>query len=158
MQETQVRSLGQEDPLEKEMAPHSSTLAWKTPWTEEPGGLQSMGSRRVGHNWVRTHYIGITWIVFFLSVEGVVSELYGPGISTSCYNNMNPHLVLFSIYFDREIRSYVWTEMTVYSRGIKSNMVCLRASSEPSVLSLSLLDLPKLRNCNSAPENTALLT
>ena len=50
MQETQVRSLGQEDPLEKEMAAHSSTLAWKIPWMEEPGGLQSMGSQRVGHN------------------------------------------------------------------------------------------------------------
>ena len=43
MLETQVRSLGQEDPLEKEMATHSRTLAWKIPWTEEPGGLQSMG-------------------------------------------------------------------------------------------------------------------
>ena len=47
MWETQVRSLGQEDPLEKEMATHSSTLAWKIPWTEEPGRLQSMGSPRV---------------------------------------------------------------------------------------------------------------
>ena len=46
-----VPSLGREDPLEKEMAPHSSSLAWKIPWTEEPGGLQSMGSQRVGHNW-----------------------------------------------------------------------------------------------------------
>ena len=45
------RSLGQEDPLEKEMATHSSTLAWKIPWTEEPGRLQSMGSKRVGHDW-----------------------------------------------------------------------------------------------------------
>ena len=43
MQETQVRFLGQEDPLEKEMETHSSILAWKIPWTEEPGGLQSMG-------------------------------------------------------------------------------------------------------------------
>ena len=50
MQETQVQSLGQEDPLEKEMAPHSSTLAWKILWTEEPGRLQSMGSQRVRHN------------------------------------------------------------------------------------------------------------
>ena len=41
----------QEDPLEKEMAIHSSTLSWKIPWTEEPGGLQSMGSQKVGHNW-----------------------------------------------------------------------------------------------------------
>ena len=48
MQDTQVRSLGQEDSLEKEMATHSSTLAWKIPWMEEPGVLQSMGSKRVG--------------------------------------------------------------------------------------------------------------
>ena len=51
MWETQVRLLGQEDPLEKEMATHSSILAWKIPWMEEPGGLQSTGSQRVGHNW-----------------------------------------------------------------------------------------------------------
>ena len=50
MWETWVQSLGQEDPLEKEMVIHSSTLAWKIPWTEEPGRLQSMGSRRVGHD------------------------------------------------------------------------------------------------------------
>ena len=47
MQETQVQSLGQEDPLEKKMTTHSSSLAWKIPWTEEPGRLQSMGSQRV---------------------------------------------------------------------------------------------------------------
>ena len=48
--ETWVQSLGQEDPLEKEMATHSSTLAWRISWMEEPGGLQSIGSQRVGHN------------------------------------------------------------------------------------------------------------
>ena len=52
VQETQVRSLGWEDPLEKEMATHPRTLTWKNPWTEEPGKLQSMGLQRVGHNWV----------------------------------------------------------------------------------------------------------
>ena len=51
MRETWVWSLGGEDPMEKEMATHSSILAWKIPWTEEPGGLQSMGSQRVGHDW-----------------------------------------------------------------------------------------------------------
>ena len=50
MQETRVQSLGWEDPQQKEMAPHSSTIAWKIPWTEEPGRLQSMASQRVGHN------------------------------------------------------------------------------------------------------------
>ena len=50
MWETQVRSLGREDPLEKKLAIHSSTIAWKIPWTEEPGRLQPMGSQRVGHD------------------------------------------------------------------------------------------------------------
>ena len=50
MQETQVHSLGWEDVLEKEMAIHSSILAWRIPWTEEPGGLQSMGTQRVRHS------------------------------------------------------------------------------------------------------------
>ena len=58
VQETQemwVLSLGGEDPLEEETATHSSILAWKIPWTEEPGGLQSMGSQRVGHDWATKH-------------------------------------------------------------------------------------------------------
>ena len=50
MQETEVHSLGQEDPLEKGMSTHSHTLAWRIPWTEEPHGLMSMGSQRVGHH------------------------------------------------------------------------------------------------------------
>ena len=50
MKETWVQSLGWEDPLVREMATHSSILAWETPWTEEPGGLQSMGSQTVGHD------------------------------------------------------------------------------------------------------------
>ena len=52
MQETYVLSLGWEDPLEKGMITHSSILAWEIPWTEEPGGLQFMGSQRVGHDWM----------------------------------------------------------------------------------------------------------
>ena len=50
MQETPVQALAQEDLLEKGMATHSSILAWRIPWTEEPGGLQSMGLQRIGHN------------------------------------------------------------------------------------------------------------
>ena len=56
MWETQDRSLGQEDPLKKEMAIHSSTIVWKIPWTEEPSRLQSMGSQRVGRDWVTSHF------------------------------------------------------------------------------------------------------
>ena len=60
MRETRVRSLGWKDPLEKEMATHSSIHAWKIPWTEEPGGLQSMGSQRTGHNWATSLHLMLT--------------------------------------------------------------------------------------------------
>ena len=53
MRETQVRSLGREDPLEKEVATHSCIISWRIPWMEEPGRLQSIGSQRVRHDWVR---------------------------------------------------------------------------------------------------------
>ena len=85
MQKTWVRSLGWEDPLEKEMAIHPSTLAWKIPWMEDPGRLQSMGLQRVGHNQVTSvslslyfdprsgcwkTFIKLRWIVllFFLKI------------------------------------------------------------------------------------------
>ena len=55
MQETWVRSLGWEDPLEEGLATHSSVLAWRIPWTEEPGRMQSVGSHRVRHDWVTKH-------------------------------------------------------------------------------------------------------
>ena len=57
MWETWIQSLGLEDPLEKEMATHSSTFAWKIPWMEESGGLQSMGSQRVGHDWATSFHL-----------------------------------------------------------------------------------------------------
>ena len=57
MREIQVRSLDQEDPLEKEMVTHSGTLAWKIPWTEGPGRLQSMGLQRVGHKGASKHFL-----------------------------------------------------------------------------------------------------
>ena len=57
MRETRVQSLGQEDPLEKEMAIHSSTIAWKIPWTEEPGRLQSMVPQKVRHDWATFLYV-----------------------------------------------------------------------------------------------------
>ena len=65
MQETQVRTLGWEDPLEKEMATHSSTIAWKMPWTEKPGRLQSMGSQRVRHDGMN----GLVWFFYFHKIE-----------------------------------------------------------------------------------------
>ena len=60
IQETRVWSLGQEDPLEKGMAIHSGILTWRIPWTEGPGGLQSKGSQRVGHDWATKHITGLS--------------------------------------------------------------------------------------------------
>ena len=68
----QVRSLGQEDPLEKGMATYSSILAWRTPWTEEPGGLQSSGSQRVGHAWATNTHTHIN----SLFIRSVARQLY----------------------------------------------------------------------------------
>ena len=73
MRETWVRSLGWEDPLEKEMATHSSVLAWRIPWREEPSRLQSTGSQRVGHDWVT-------------SLSPSLSFLYSSDWWTSCFN------------------------------------------------------------------------
>ena len=77
MQETWVQSLGQEDHLEKEMAIHSSTIAWKIPWTEEPGRLQSMGPQRVGHNWATS--LSISYNIF--------GEGNGNPLQCSCLEN-----------------------------------------------------------------------
>ena len=69
IQETRFRSLSWEDTLEEGMATHCSILAWRIPWTEEPGGLQSMGSQRAGHDWATKHstaqhcYSNITWLL-----------------------------------------------------------------------------------------------
>ena len=74
MQETWVRSLGQEDPLEKEMAIHSSILTWRLPWTEKPGGLQSTGSQRVGHDWV-TNTAHLELSLIYLGFRKLVKHL-----------------------------------------------------------------------------------
>ena len=67
MQEIWVQSLGREDPLEKEMATHFSILAWEIPWTEEPGGLQFMGSQRVGHD-LETKQQQSTYLIFTVTL------------------------------------------------------------------------------------------
>ena len=78
-QETQVQSLGREDPLEKEMATHYSILAWRIPWTEEPGGLQSVGSQRVRHDLAtqqQQHEVVRKWFVMSVR-EMLFSQLEG---------------------------------------------------------------------------------
>ena len=80
MQETWVQSLGWEDPLEEEMATHSSILAWRTPWKEEPGGLQSMGSHRLGHDWAAER--SLTLLLVCCSLRTTWSWLCTPWILT----------------------------------------------------------------------------
>ena len=71
MWETRVQFLGREDPLEKEMAIHSSTLAWKIPWTEEPDRLQSMGSERVGHDYYQLIILSPAAKYILISTTGI---------------------------------------------------------------------------------------
>ena len=90
MQETWVQSLGQEDPLEKEMATHSSTLAWRILWREEPGRLQSMGLQRVGHDWatslsLSTHSSILAWRISWTQEPG---ELQSMGSQRARHNWM----------------------------------------------------------------------
>ena len=69
VQETWVQFLGWKDPLEKEIATHSSILAWRIPWTEEPGGVQSMGSQRVGLDWATNSFTSLWHCFHFLSIN-----------------------------------------------------------------------------------------
>ena len=85
MRETWIRSLGWEDPLEKEVATHSNILAWRIPWTEEPGGLQSMGLQRVGHDWATFTFTITAYVTYVLSACGSLNlHTYIPMCSCVC--------------------------------------------------------------------------
>ena len=102
MRETWVWSLGQEDPLEKEMASHASILAWKIPWTADPGRLQSMRSQRAGHDWATSlftyRYIYISSVQFICSVMSDSLQPHGlqhtsppcPSPTPGVYSNSRP--------------------------------------------------------------------
>ena len=94
----QVRSQGSEDPLEEEMATHSNILAWRIPWTEEPGSLQSMGSQRVGHNWATN-----TFTFTFFDFEKCF------GVSSLSSHWADHHRELYKIHF--------LSHITVHSRN-----------------------------------------
>ena len=85
MQGTQVQFLGREDPLEKEMATHSSTIAWEIPWTEEPGGLQLWGCKRVGHDLMAKQQASITGktATFFKDVLAVSHIVLSCSVASS---------------------------------------------------------------------------
>ena len=99
MQETWVRSLGQEDPLEKGMATHSSILAWRITWTEEPGGLRSMGSQRLGHDWATEHYRHKTFtsLVFNHEDGKVVQHLLHETVNVDCSHHTTNCLLCLRI-------------------------------------------------------------
>ena len=110
MWETWVRSLGQEDPLEKEMATNSGILAWRLPWTEEAGGLESMWSQRVGNNWATNTFISA--IVLPMKTNGFIS----PCVPHNCeikHNNGNPKVL------------QIWPWSTKWSRS-KTNRILTR--------------------------------
>ena len=126
MQETWVRSLDQEDPLEKEMATHSSILAWKIPWMEEPGGLQSMGSQRVRHDWA-TSLKGRTKTTYkvpemvqsqMVASNKVVtleteSAILGHGLGVGMRNRMSqpPPPSPRPVFSGGQVRRWLWVEM-----------------------------------------------
>ena len=84
MQETWIWSLGWEDPLEKEMAIHSSTIAWEIPWTEDPGRLQSMGSQRVRHDWATSLYRMCMLFLLNIIISGFVSLIWVSCLDMLC--------------------------------------------------------------------------
>ena len=108
VRETRVWSLGWEDPLEKEMATHSSTLAWKIPWTEEPGGLQSMGSQRVGHDcaaslWLHFHFPLTQCQLWSWTIKGNESSYFSPFLFKVFVE------VKFINKFNHKFNHYKWT-------------------------------------------------
>ena len=104
MWDTRVRSLSWEDPLEKEMATYSRTLAWKIPWTEEPGRLQSMGSQKIGHGWATSLHFS----------SAPVKLVIGLCCSRLCSNHLSfPHFkASFSIWGNhsctKSVRGFSW--------------------------------------------------
>ena len=99
-QETWVHSPGQEDPLEMGMATHSSILAWRIPWTEEPGRLQSMGSQRVGHDWATKHTQEKIRILFLKDIwKSVIKDFRGlyACLSSQKINGEKLCMVVFEI-------------------------------------------------------------
>ena len=108
MQEIWVWSLGGEDPLEKEMATHSSILAWKTPWTDKPGRLQSMGSQRVRHDWATSFSL-------------FTSTFFEIGMKTDLFQSRG-HCWVFQIYWHIECSSLTASSFRIWSSSGKNSI------------------------------------
>ena len=129
MRETWVWSLGRKDPLEKKMAIHSSTLAWKIPWTEEPDRLQSMGSRRVGHDWATSLSLSLLWCY---------SSVYWVSITLHClamvFNVRDVLFIYLSSYSQKEKKLYYFwisANTLAHSLSIYVTIYCMRETSGP---------------------------
>ena len=118
VQETWVRSLGREDPLEQKMATHTSILAWRIPWTEEPGGLQSMGSQRVRYDWATNIF---TWWSFTET-----QFTYQIVHSLKIYNSL--HFSAFTELY-RHHQKLIWE----YFHTPKRNHILPTSSPSPSI-------------------------
>ena len=116
MRETRVQSLGWEDPLEKEMSSHSNTVAWKIPWTEEPGRLQSMGSQRVGHDWATSlsrssypvwdslHFLDLGGSFPFLSTLQKFSTMISSNIFSSTFSSSQAPMLVCLMLSQKPVR------------------------------------------------------
>ena len=115
MQETQVWSLGQEDPLEKEMATHSSILAWRIQWTEEPGRLQPTGSQRVGHDWVTSLTFTIGQWVQMKQTSGESSGFFSLCVHVS--------LCAYSTFLKATLTTFLWGR-EIHCIALAPSLVC----------------------------------
>ena len=113
MQETLVQSLGQEDPLEKEVATHSRSLAWEIAWTEEPGGLRAMGSQRVGHDWSSLAHVHCGLPLMLITKE--------ERVNCNCLSFI-PETYSFSEDLSEWVRSQDWTELILWERLREPNI------------------------------------
>ena len=177
MQETRVRSLGWEGPLDKEMATHSSILDWRTPWTEEPGGLQSMGSQRVRHDWVTSN---LAWkskaVSHLISVTGRMETSHLTSILYFNKHNLQP---CFNFYPSKSepLLSYVrevhppsvfpgaWTmfcgseylNVSTWTNEPVINSICLDGLSHFLVPSFSV-SAPAVLSLLDSPTQSCVLT
>ena len=148
MRETRVWSLGWEDPLEKEMATHSSILAWKIPWMEKPGRLQSMGLQRVGHDWATSLHFTSLQDSLMLPAHFTANKTIT--LCLNCPENLNmsldfwPNIILFIILCIKNVTYWVLVIeppcFTNVKYGHITNMLCSLQTSLP----LKPLDLPCL--------------
>ena len=142
-QETRFQSLSLEDALEKEMATHSSILAWEIPWTEEPGGLQSMGSHRVGHDWAHQHqkqhcilmtpFSPVLW-VWFLGAEGISEAHFISPVVSSSIIQMN---YLFCYWMTFLHLSFQSRNLLLFSINSLLVLLSTRTATDPFPLSLT---------------------